>query len=345
MNGKSVADEAAVERLQSSALVWPSFDQSGVNHERLEEIADAVEVALAYFPSHEWEPSSLPSRGALASQGIDAGDDEFPMPYTNTAQGPGAFWLQWEARFSPQVQQWAKRTFFDLLTSSRSPFYGGDPPSRALLAEKGFYSPPSPLRDEHLAVMAALVCIARALAAFDDVLSAWRDLALKATPKLRFAGEDQLAEWEDAIYTARCDDWMRTYEPKRLGEASTEFAKAQGWLGCAEQTVSSEMNTSRAVRVALATETSDRKVKQSKTNTPNAKIPRKAKGLHGKKLLRYFEKNASQKIEVTAGEIAKKAGVSTRTIFRRLEDAKASQSVEKPTQTTTNKSKRGPKID
>jgi hypothetical protein len=154
--------EAAVERLQSSALVWPSFDQSSNNHGRLEAIAAAVESALAYLPAYEWKASSLPFGDALAWQRFNAGDYESPLPCGDQKQFPGASWLQWTPSFSPHVHRWARQTFFAMQSGSSSLFDGAHP-SKALLWEKGFYSPPSSLRDEHFAVMAAMVCIARAL--------------------------------------------------------------------------------------------------------------------------------------------------------------------------------------
>lgn len=249
--------DAAVERLRGSALVWPSFDAQALNKStavRLDRIATATETALWYFvPVRTKSPPML------------SGDAWAPVE-------PSGWGV--EQCIPPFVHRWVKRTFFAMQSTSRPALDEDTQPSIAALCESGFYAPPSPLRDAHLAAVAALVCLARALYALDDVLSHWRWAVAQAAPALHFEGRAGSAEWEDAIYAARRDAGLRSYEAERLGDASNRIAQAEGWLGCAAQTIEADRAAQRAAYSARVSEREQQTKRRSEAARKTLDVPK-----------------------------------------------------------------------
>ena len=291
----------AVDRLRGSALVWPAVDHQAMNQStaaRLDRIERVASEGLFHFEACRTKAPP------------EAMSDDTPDPNG------------WASAYciAPHVHRWAKATFFAMQSSSRLTLEDC-PASIAELVSGGFYGPPHPLGGEHLAALAALVCLAGAIYELDGVLLHWRWAVGRASPELHFDGQAGTDEWESAIYAARQDAWLRSDEAERLGTVSGWIARAESWIACAAQIIDAQAKTRWAVDRATTDERTQQRTKRATASSKTLEAQEKTSAANKTKVEAAARRlgTTTPRRELT-GKVAKSTGLSRPTVAKYLRE-------------------------
>jgi len=301
----------SIDALVDSPLCWPGMSTPGYEQQAdtvLESLRDLYERAVQPWEQFRTLHPPLPYMRVWATTEADQDAGALPI-YDRWPNGT----------FPAKIQREAKGRYWLLKSTSR--FSASEIPNKWDL---DFVSPAiAPLKFEHVAGMAVVVCIARALEQYKDTLTEW---AYVAREKMSGHSFEWLTQNKPALLEKLLAEHVASsdsgYEAERASRVAALAKNAEAWLELVNtedyHQAEIERTTGNATRKTLA------KVAAEKASSArkSAKNPRSAKHLTAQMVADDFKARPGVKFQIVQGELADKYQVHESTIARRHKEAK-----------------------
>jgi hypothetical protein len=265
--GRGILD--AIDWLQSSALSYPSvnFRDEGYTW-KLQELNNIAEDAVSRFE----EFRTVFGRDREITEHALSAVGEL---HAESSTKPGVHWRYVLGRIPAMIHREVQGLRFRM--QSTSLYDLSDPPNILALEGAGIQVFP-PLREWHLATVAALACAVRAIDHLSRIIEFWRGSfrnRRRGSAPLHFDGNYGDGEWEDALLKLREDASNLLHETEKRRDAFAWIERANGWLEHASYIKAmqgkAEDTAQRAAKDAAARATSEAQQQERKKRSAAAR--------------------------------------------------------------------------
>jgi len=238
--------------------------------------------------------------------------------------------LRWpDGTYPAKVQIDARFRFHELVTTSR--FSVNEVPNTGALEQVN--TPLPPVTIQHVACLAAMVCIFDAIQALETILEGWRKISEPyrgSKPFQWLVDRDRPALRLILTKELNAPGEVDFYQDQ-INDASEARDQANAWLSVVEnlQPAINEINWANMRVDELKAKNEQARLAKKKQPQAAAKLPRgNAKNLTVQQVADYWNARPQEKREIMAAEMSELYGVSTGTIYSRLREARKNNLVQ-----------------